>query len=495
MSSASSPSAQPLPNAATPNTAGSGNRRVIMVASVAALGGFLFGFDSSVINGAIPGITAQYNTSPAVTGFTVSIALIGCAIGAWFAGRIADRIGRIKVMTLAAIVFIISAVGSAFPGGIYGLMFWRLVGGLAIGTASVIAPAYIAEIAPAHLRGRLGSLQQLAIVTGIFIALLTGYVIAHAAGSASQDWLFGIEAWRWMFLAEIIPALVYGFAARTIPESPRYLIEKGEIAQAQAVLASVGQDADDSSIAEIQATMAGERAQSVRDLRGPSFGLLPVVWVGIILSVLQQFVGINVIFYYSSVLWQSVGFGESDALKISVISGGINIVSTLVAISLIDRVGRKPLLLIGSLGMTIALTTMAFIFSTAPLSEVAATSTCAAPCMQPVLAGGTATTALIAANGFVFFFGFSWGPVVWVLLGEMFPNRVRAIALSVAAAAQWMANFVVSTSFPPLAAKGLGFAYGFYAFFAAVSLFFVWKYVKETRGQTLESMDTAYAHA
>ena len=175
------------------------------------------------------------------------------------------------------------------------------------------------------------------------------------------------------------------------------------------------------------------------------------------------------------------------------ISGGINIISTLVAISLIDRVGRKPLLLIGSLGMTIALTTMAFIFSTAPLSEVAASSTCAAPCMQPVLAGGTATTALIAANAFVFFFGFSWGPVVWVLLGEMFPNRVRAIALSVAASAQWLANFVVSTSFPPLAAEGLGFAYGLYAFFAAVSLFFVWRYVRETRGATLESMDNAYA--
>ena len=472
-----------------------GNRRVITVAAVAALGGFLFGFDSSVINGAIPGIVAQYNTSPATTGFTVSIALIGCAIGAWFAGRIADRIGRIRVMTLAAGVFILSAIGSAFPGGVPGLMFWRLVGGLAIGTASVIAPAYIAEIAPAHLRGRLGSLQQLAIVTGIFIALLTGYVIAHAAGSASQDWLFGVEAWRWMFLAEVIPAVVYGLAARTIPESPRYLISKGDVAQAQLVLTSVGQDASDSSIAQIQASMDGEQAQNVGDLRGPRFGLLPVVWVGIILSILQQFVGINVIFYYSSVLWQAVGFDETDALQISVISGAINIITTLIAISLIDRVGRKPLLLIGSIGMTLALSTMAVIFSTAPLKEVAASSTCAAPCMQPVLTGGTAVTALIAANAFVFFFGFSWGPVVWVLLGEMFPNRIRAIALSVAAAAQWLANFVVSTTFPPLASEGLGIAYGLYAFFAAVSLWFVWRYVKETKGRTLEEMDSTYAAA
>jgi sugar porter (SP) family MFS transporter len=473
----------------------SSNGRVIGVSVVAALGGFLFGFDSSVINAAVPGIAAQYGTTPAQTGFVVSIALLGCAVGAWYAGRMADRVGRIQSMRIASVLFMISAVGSAFPGGVGGLMFWRFVGGLAIGAASVIAPTYIAEVAPSHLRGRLGSLQQLAIVTGIFLALLSGYLIATAAGSASSDWLLGIEAWRWMFLVELIPAIVYGLAAGTIPESPRYLIGKGRVDEARVVMASVGQESDDARIAEVRASLEGERAQKVRDLRGPKFGLLPVVWVGIILSVLQQFVGINVIFYYSSILWQAVGFSEDDSLKISVISGVINIVATLIAISLIDKVGRRPLLLVGSAGMSVCLVAMAYLFGTAPLAEVAATSTCEAPCMQPTLTGASATIALLAANGFVIFFGFSWGPVVWVLLGEMFPNRIRAIALSVAAAAQWIANFVVSTSFPPLAAKGLGIAYGLYALFAILSFFFVWKIVHETKGRTLESMDTAYAAA
>jgi SP family sugar:H+ symporter-like MFS transporter len=476
-----------------PSTEGGPSRRVISVAVVAALGGFLFGFDSSVINAAVPGIVAQYGTSPAQTGFVVSIALIGCAVGAWYAGRVANRLGRPRTMQVAAVVFIVSAIGSAFPGGVTGLMLWRFVGGLAIGAASVIAPAYIAEIAPAHLRGRLGSLQQLAIVTGIFLALLSGWAIATAAGGASQDWLLGIEAWRWMFLVEVIPAIVYLVAARTIPESPRYLVATGRSDEARAVMAGMGQEISDDDLATMRAQLEGESAQKLRDLKGPRFGLLPVVWVAIILSALQQLVGINVIFYYSSMLWQAVGFTEDDSLKISVISGAINIGATLVAIACIDRFGRRPLLLLGSSGMSVCLILLAYLFSTAPIIEVAATSTCEAPCMQPSLTGGAATLALFAANGFVIFFGFSWGPVVWVLLGEMFPNRIRAIALSVAAAAQWVANFLVSTTFPPLAAKGLGLAYGIYAFFAVVSLLFVWKVVHETKGRTLESMDAEYA--
>jgi len=471
------------------------NRRVISVAVVAALGGFLFGFDSSVINAAVPGIVAQYGTSPTQTGFVVSIALIGCAVGAWYAGRVANKLGRPRTMQVAAVVFVVSAIGSAFPGGVGGLMLWRFIGGLAIGGASVIAPAYIAEIAPAHLRGRLGSLQQLAIVAGIFLALLSGWAIATAAGGASQDWLLGIEAWRWMFLVETIPAVVYLLAARRIPESPRYLVATGRADEARAVMAGMGQEISDGDLATMRAQLEGESAQKLRDLKGPRFGLLPVVWVAIILSALQQLVGINVIFYYSSMLWQAVGFTEDDSLKISVISGAINIVATLIAIACIDRFGRRPLLLLGSAGMSVSLILLAYLFGTAPIIEVAATSTCEAPCMQPSLTGSAATLALLAANGFVVFFGFSWGPVVWVLLGEMCPNRIRAIALSVAAAAQWVANFLVSTTFPPLAAKGLGLAYGIYAFFAVVSLLFVWKVVLETKGRSLESMDAEYATA
>jgi SP family sugar:H+ symporter-like MFS transporter len=231
-------------------------------------------------------------------------------------------------------------------------------------------------------------------------------------------------------------------------------------------------------VREIQATLARERKPSWRDLRGPAVGLLPIVWVGIGLSVFQQFVGINVIFYYSSVLWQAVGFSENDSLIITVITSVVNIVTTLVAISRIDRSGRKPLLIIGSVGMTVTLGVMAIIFGTAPLNDQG----------EPVLHGLAGPVALVAANLFVFAFGMSWGPVVWVLLGETFPNRIRAAALSLAAAAQWVANWVISTTFPVLKDAGLGLAYGIYAVCALLSLLFVLRFVRETKGQELEEM-------
>jgi SP family sugar:H+ symporter-like MFS transporter len=223
--------------------------------------------------------------------------------------------------------------------------------------------------------------------------------------------------------------------------------------------------------------VARERRPRLRDLRGGAFGLLPIVWVGIGLSILQQFVGINVIFYYSTVLWSAVGFSEQSSLAITVITSVVNIATTFVAIALVDRVGRRPLLLVGSLGMSITLAALAVLFGTAPLING-----------QPTLHGAAGPIALLAANLFVVFFGFSWGPVVWVLLGEMFPNRIRAIALSVAAAAQWLANFVISTTFPSLQQAGLGLAYGIYATFAVISVFFVLRFVRETRGTVLEAM-------
>ncbi|HSR66191.1 MAG TPA: MFS transporter, partial [Xanthomonadaceae bacterium] len=267
-----------------------------------------------------------------------------------------------------------------------------------------------------------------------------------------------------------------------------YLVSLDRVDEARAVMAEMDQTLDDEQLRTMREQMAGEAQQSVRDLRGPRFGLMPVVWVGITLSALQQLVGINVIFYYSSVLWQAVGFDEGDSLKISVISGAINIGATIVAIACIDRFGRRPLLLVGSAGMSVSLVVLAYLFGTAPLVEVAATSTCAAPCLQPTLAGGSATLALVAANLFVIFFGFSWGPVVWVLLGEMFPNRIRALGLAVAASAQWLANFAITATFPALAELGLAFAYGLYAAFAALSLWFVLAAVRETRGIELEDM-------
>ena len=457
---------------ATPSTG-----RTVLVTATAALGGFLFGYDTAVINGAVKAVGEHYHASPFVLGFAVAAALIGCAIGAWFAGGIADHYGRIRVMVLAAIAFAISALGCGFSFAIWDLAFWRLIGGLGVGAASVIAPAYIAEISPAHLRGRLGSLQQLAIVSGIFVALLVDYALVAGSGSALAPLWFGLATWRWMFLSLLVPALAYGLLALTIPESPRYLVAKEQLDKAAQVLRRfVGGDVEE-KIREIIRTLAGkDDSSSFANIRGPKLGLLPIVWVGIGLSVFQQFTGINVIFYYSSVLWQAVGFSEQNALAITVITSVTNILTTIVAIALVDRIGRRPLLLIGSIGQFVCLGVLAFIFGTAPVVNG-----------TPTL-GSAAPIALVAANLYVVFFGATWGPVVWVLLGEMFNNKIRAMALSVAAAAQWLANFVVSTTFPALSSVGLGLAYGVYTFFAFVSIFFVMRYVKETKGRELEEM-------
>ena len=328
---------------------GGSTGKAIGVASVAALGGFLFGFDTSVINGAVDAIQSDFELGSLFTGLGVASALLGSAAGAWFAGGLSDRFGRVRVMLVAAGLFAASALGSGLVFGVYDLIFWRLVGGVGVGTASVIAPAYIAEIAPAHLRGRLGSLQQLAIVLGIFAALLSDAFLADIAGGAREVLWFGLEAWRWMFLAELIPAVAYGLLALRIPESPRYLVAKGDREGAAEVLRRVvGTTDTDAKIDDIARSLEREDQPSMRDIRGSRLGLKPIVWVGILLSIFQQAVGINVIFYYSTTLWQSVGFSESDALTTSVINSVINVAATFVAIAIVDRVGRRPLLLVGS---------------------------------------------------------------------------------------------------------------------------------------------------
>jgi sugar porter (SP) family MFS transporter len=452
--------------------------RVILLATVAAIGGFLFGFDTAVINGAVLALKAHFGIDDWLTGLAVSLALLGSAGGALVAAPLADKLGRPRSMLVAAGLFFVSGLGSAFPFTVWDFNLWRVVGGVAVGVASVIAPAYIAEIAPARIRGRLGSLQQLAIVVGIFVALLSNYAIARSAGGADQPWLFGIAAWRWMFLMETLPSVVYGVGAVMIPESPRYLAARRRYDEARVVLLGVMPDGVEAKLEEIRVSLRSDVPPKLSDVLG-RFGLLPVVWVGVGLSVLQQFVGINVIFYYSTLLWQSVGFTEESALYVTMITGFVNIVTTLIAIAAVDRFGRKPLLLLGSAGMVLSLGLMAYVFANAPLNATG----------QPTLSPGAGRTALIAANAYVFCFGFSWGPVVWVLLGEMFSNRIRATALAIAACMQWVANFAVSTTFPPMASHlGLGVSYGVYAAAAAASLVFVWLFVRETKGRELESM-------
>ncbi|HQG70347.1 MAG TPA: sugar porter family MFS transporter, partial [Rhodoglobus sp.] len=411
------------------------NSKVIGLAIAGAVGGFLFGFDSSVVNGAIDAIKSDFALGDALLGITVAIALLGCAVGAFVAGRLADRLGRIPVMLIGSGLFVVSAIAAGLATEVGVLIAARVVGGLGIGIASVIAPAYIAEISPAGIRGRLGSLQQLAITVGIFAALLSDAVFAGLAGGESQPLWLGLAAWRWMFLAGVVPGVVYGLIALRLPESPRFLVLKGDTAKARTVFEKYwpGQDAD-VALGDIQRSIDTETAaQRTGTLRGNRFGLKPIVWIGIILSVFQQFVGINVIFYYSTELWDAVGFTQANALAISVVTGVVNILVTLVAIALVDRIGRRPILMAGSIGMALSLGTMALAFSQAT-----------AGASGPELTGAWGPIALVAANLFVVFFGASWGPLVWVLLGEIFPNSIRARALGVAAAAQWIANFIIT---------------------------------------------------
>ncbi|MBQ4798025.1 sugar porter family MFS transporter [Pseudoalteromonas sp. MMG006] len=453
---------------------------VIFISAVAAIGGFLFGFDSGVINGTVSALGNAFNSSSVATGFNVASVLLGCALGALAAGPLADKFGRRAIMIITAIIFAISAFGSGISESSAEFIFYRLFGGLGIGAASVLAPAYIAEVAPPALRGRLATLQQLAIVLGLFAAFLSNYLIADAAGSAQNIFMLDIAAWRWMFWAELVPAILFLVGVLFIPESPRYLVAQGKVNDAKAVFSKISNDNVDAQISDVKSSLHSDKKPSIRDLFiDGSKKVHPIVWAGVALSVFQQFVGINVVFYYGSELWQAAGFDESQSLFINVLAGTTNIVSTFIAIALVDKIGRKPLLLVGSIGMFISLSALTYIFGSAGLDEAG----------KLALSDNMGTFALIMANLFVVFFGLSWGPVVWVLLGEMFNNRIRGAALAVAASAQWIANFAITMTFPIMLANiGLAGAYGFYALSALISIFFVVKYITETRGKTLESM-------
>ncbi|MFI9582522.1 sugar porter family MFS transporter [Streptomyces sp. NPDC052236] len=449
---------------------------VIFITAAAAMGGFLFGYDSSVINGAVEAIRSRYDIGSGTLAQVIAVALIGCAIGAATAGRIADRIGRIRCMRIAATLFTISAVGSALPFSLYDLAFWRIVGGFAIGMASVIGPAYIAEVSPPAYRGRLAAFQQGAIVIGIAVSQLVNFGILQIADGDQRGEILGIEAWQWMLGVMVVPAVLYGLLSFAIPESPRYLISVGRITRAREVLRDVeGHAVDlDARVAEIDLAMRREHKSTFRDLLGTRFGFLPIVWVGIGLSVFQQLVGINVAFYYSATLWQSVGVDPSSSFLYSFTTSIINIVGTVIAMTLVDRIGRRPLALIGSTGMALALAVEAWAFS--------------ADLVDGKLPTTEGTVALIAAHVFVLFFALSWGVVVWVFLGEMFPNRIRAAGLGVAAAAQWIANWAITASFPSLSDWNLSGTYVIYTVFAVLSIPFVLRYVKETKGKALEEM-------
>ena len=455
-------------------------RYVFAICCIAAIGGFLFGFDSGVINGTVDGLQTAFDSDSVGTGFNVASMLLGCAIGAFFAGRLADRYGRRALLIVSAVFFLVSAWGSGVATGSLEFVIYRVLGGMAVGAASVMTPAYISEVAPAERRGRLATIQQVAIISGLFIAFVSNYVLAKIAGASTASLWFGFDAWRWMFWIEMLPAAIFLLALLGIPESPRFLISRGRDDKATRVLVTLlGEQAGQAKVAEIKASLNADHVPSLRDLINATSGKVHgIVWVGIGLAVFQQLVGINVVFYYGAVLWQAVGFSEGDALLINVISGAVSIGACLIAIALIDRIGRKPLLWAGSVGMALTLCLLAYAFSTASMVDG-----------KLALAGDMGVLALLAANAYVLFFNVSWGPVMWVMLGEMFPNQVRGSGLAVSGLFQWLANFAITMTFPiMLAGIGLAGAYGVYAFFAACSVVFVMKWVKETRGRELEQM-------
>jgi SP family sugar:H+ symporter-like MFS transporter len=452
---------------------------VVALSSVAAVGGFLFGFDSGVINGTVDALGHAFGTRAATTGFAVASVLLGCAVGAFVAGTIADRLGRRVTMLLDGALFLASAVATGLAGSAAFFMASRLVGGLAIGGASVLAPMYISEVAPPQLRGRLASLQQLAIVLGLFCAFLSNDILAQLAGGAAATFWLGAPAWRWMFWMEAVPALAFLAGVLLIPESPRFLVAHGRRDAARRIFARIGGNAE-ALVRQVEQSLRGEHRPRLSDLieRGTA-KLAPVVWIGMGLAAFQQFVGINVIFYYGEVLWKSAGATEQWALRINLLTGLVNILATIPAIALVDRAGRKPLLLAGSAGMAVTLGALAAVFATAGIGANG----------KPLLTQAAAVTGLAAANLYIVAFAMSWGPVMWVLLGEMFPNRMRGAALAVSGATNWVANFTITVTFLPLlSVAGLAGAYAFYALAAMVSLPFVWVTVRETRGKTLEQM-------
>ena len=455
---------------------------ITAIVAVATIGGLLFGYDSGAVNGTQPGLKVAFGLSDAGLGFTVGSLLIGCFIGAFLAGRLADSLGRRKVMMLAAVLFLAGALVQGFAHLQWVFVLARIAGGMAVGAASVLSPAYISEVAPAAIRGRMTTVQQIMIITGLTAAFVVNYVLAASAGASTELYWSGLEAWRWMYLMQAIPAAVFLVALTFIPESPRFLVSKGRSDEARTVLTRLfGPTEAAAKLGEIAASFDADHRPRLSDLLDPvKGGIRPVVWAGLLLAVFQQLVGINVIFYYGATLWQLAGFSEDQSLQINIVSGLVSIAACFVTIALVDRIGRKPLLLIGSAGMAATLLALVYAFANGTVD--------AAGKLQ--LSSELGTLALVAANLYVIFFNVSWGPIMWVMLGEMFPNQIRGSALAVCGFAQWFSNYLVAQSFPLMAAGlGLAVSYSLYAAAAVISFFLVQRFIHETKGKELEAME------
>jgi len=441
---------------------------VMVVCLVAALGGLLFGYDTGVINGAIGPLKAYFALDAKWTGWAMGCALVGCAIGAGAAGVLSDRFGRKKVLILSAVLFLVSAVGTAIPKSITAFIIYRILGGLGVGAASICSPMYIAEISPARIRGRMVSINQFAIVTGFLVVYFVNYFIALQGDTAWNEQL----GWRWMFGSESLPALLLLVLLFFVPESPRWLTRQNRSEEALEILTRVdGAGYARTELLEMKDAIAHESG-SLRQLLEP--GMKIVLVIGIVLAVLQQITGINVFLYFGTEIFKKMGSGTNAALLQTVVVGAVNLSFTVVAIWTVDRLGRKPLMIIGSAGMGISLLAMGL-----------------AAYLQR-----TELWVLLFILGYIACFALSVGPVTWVILSEIFPTRIRGRAMAIATVCLWIANYVVSQTFPMMDESPWfvetfhrAFPFWLYGVFCAVLLVFVWRFVPETKGKTLEEIE------
>ncbi|TMV44915.1 sugar porter family MFS transporter [Paenibacillus mesophilus] len=438
------------------------NGYTVLYSIVAAIGGFLFGYDTAVISGAIGFITTRFDLEPGMVGWTVSSLIIGATIGAACSGVLSDKYGRKKMLVASALLFSLGAFLSALPPGVTGLVIARIIGGIGVGMTSTLSPLYIAEISPARNRGRLVSIYQFAVVTGIFV---TFFINAGIAGIGDDAW--DVEyGWRWMFGFGVLPGLLYLILLAFIPESPRWLMKRKEAVRALDILERMnGKEAAKSELDEIL-NMKEEEAGSVRELLSPALRL--PLFVGIVLAVLQQITGINAIMYYAPEIFKQTGAGTDAALTQTVWIGIVNFGFTLLALWLIDKAGRKLLLVVGSVSMTICLFMIGYCFHT----------------------GNTGYMILFFILLYVASFAISFGPVVWVMIAEIFPTRIRGRATAIASFSLWAADYAVSQTFPMLI-EGIGTSRTFWLFtvISVISVLFCVKVVPETKGKTLEQIE------
>ncbi|MEO9869426.1 sugar porter family MFS transporter [Ekhidna sp.] len=451
---------------------------LLLITLVSSLGGLLFGYDTGVINGTQFYFSKYFELDAAMKGWVVSSALVGCFVGALFSGLISKAYGRKNSLILSAILFSISAWGSGLPSflpqSVPLLVFFRIIGGLGIGIASMNAPTYIAELSPASIRGKMVTYYQLAIVVGFFIVFLSTYAIGN-----SGDFEYNLnQGWRLMFWSELLPCLIFLFLLFVVPKSPRWLIMKGRDAEAKNILTQLhGADLAEKEFSHICLSIDKKDNPKFSVLLKKSF--LPIVLIGTALSALQQLTGINAVLYYGADIFEkALGFGQEDVLKQQLLLAGVNLLCTFIAMGTVDKFGRKPLIYLGCIGMTIGFLMLGITLKT----------------------GHVGLVSLIGILVFIGSFALSMGPVVWVLLSEMFPNKIRSLAMSVAVAAQWGMNYLVSQSFPIVVESEINqgpfwnqsLPYFIFISFILATLLLTYKFIPETKGKSLEELESQW---